>query len=518
MRVGFKYAATAVSLLILTAGFNGLFALCTEADNVFPIFQCGFTAWFAPLPAVGPSGKPTGAISGAWWQLSYGNFTISNGIVAAAQEGTGITPLSPLTFSGNDSGMGGITLTPANSVLPQPGVPAGAQCINFEDSWAEPGVDGCADSKRTTAAYDNDNLLNPYWGGSLGPGTLNMGYQLDYPVAFLLREGSGQFFSLAMLASKTRNADPADTSQGVFDLGEVTNGEPNPVSGQLDQIPWQQVPKPNVQSAVIGGGGANVTVALQWNNVKLVHDNSARPSARLTDTATGGGDGVGVTNQINRTGGFVRYRLEMLNLTTLPPGSVNPITGEIDPAVLATAVFTPVPGVPNPIPAPAGTQVVTQSATVPRDHALRIRTLLGVTPRTTGAGVNVANCRLGRCGDLGIEATDCGAGASCVSSPLTVVGGALISERAIEIRAAKQKGQVAVSFRTTSEQTVTGIDILGVGNKGDFVLKSVQPQQGNSGVGAQYEVTLAVGDLKGAKQIKVRLNGPNNTSDPVSVE
>src|SRR5262245_61616351 len=135
-----KVAAVMAGLLLMTAGSQA-FAVCTQSDNVFPIFQCGFVGWFAPAPA------GAGTVSSVWWQLGYGNNGVATGDAGATQ-GTGIGPVG--SFSGNDNGSSALVLTPANSVLPQPGVPAGALCANFENSWAAPGTDGCADNPRTS--------------------------------------------------------------------------------------------------------------------------------------------------------------------------------------------------------------------------------------------------------------------------------------------------------------------------------------------------------------------------------
>ncbi len=57
-------------------------------------------------------------------------------------------------------------------MLPQyaSNIPAGALCSNYENSWSQPGVDGCADNPRATA--DNDNKLNPYYSATYGLGLL----------------------------------------------------------------------------------------------------------------------------------------------------------------------------------------------------------------------------------------------------------------------------------------------------------------------------------------------------------
>jgi hypothetical protein len=55
----------------------------------------------------------------------------------------------------------------------------------------------------------------------------------------------------------------------------------------------------------------------------------------------------------------------------------------------------------------------------------------------------------------------------------------------------------------SSELTVTGIDLLG---REGAVVASVACKQCTSGVGDDYEVLLGPGDLKRARELRVRLN------------
>ena len=91
----------------------------------------------------------------------------------------------------------------------------------------------------------------------------------------------------------------------------------------------------------------------------------------------------------------------------------------------------------------------------------------------------------------------------------------MVSEQAIETVAARNKNAVQVTFRTTSELTVSSIDILG---KGDVVVKNVPCKQCTTGIGDEYSVLLTSGDLKGSKELKVRLNGPGATTAPFPVQ
>ena len=328
MRKGFKVAAVMASVLLATAGTSGVFANCQA--SIMPVFQCGFVGWFGPAPAPGtpltPSGPPAGQISGVWWQVGYGNNNVNNGATpTAAQEGTGIAPAG--VFGGNDSGIGTVYMTDADSVLPQyaNAIADGSLCSNFENSWAGAGIDGCADNQRTTNSTDNDNVLNPYWTITYGACTYDdcvyetTNYLVDYPMALMLRESTNRFFALAFVASKTRNGDSTDISEGFYDLGEVKNGGANGVAQfpKNNVIPWQPVPKPRVDSVTGTTPGTPRQLALSWDNIKLYHDNSTRPNARSSAPLPAGG--VGVLDQADDPGGLCRFQVQTAPITTPTP-------------------------------------------------------------------------------------------------------------------------------------------------------------------------------------------------------
>jgi hypothetical protein len=531
MRKVFSFMAVTAGLLLATAGTSAVVANCTA--SIMPVFQCGFVGWVAPAPQPGtplnPAGPPPGAVSAIWWQLGYGNNNVNNGAIStAANEGTGIG--SPGVFSGNDSGVAqgytastcgrtngqpGVTMTEARCVLPQyaASIPVGALCSNYENSWAGAGIDGCADNPRTTAAADNDNLLNPYFGSTYGPCAdplycdapyYTTAYQIDYPMAILVRENTNRFFALAFLASKARvqvegSPDPpksraADISENFFDLATISNGDPRPAltgpSGPLPAknniIPWQLVPKPRVMSVT---GTNPKQLSLQWDNIRMVNDGSTRPNARLVGPGQAGG--VGVLDQ----GILCRYQLQTAPITTANP----------DPTTLT---WTNAGAAIN-----CGSGLVNTSLTVNPDSAIRIRTILGKTPRT--ASTLLASARIGASGDLGFEATDCKANNCVNSAPLIFVAGGLVSEQAVDTVAIRNKNAVTVSFHTTSELTVSSIDILG---KGDVVLKTVPCKQCTTGIGDDYSVLMTSGDLKGSKELKVRLNGPGAVSPSFPIQ
>lgn len=507
MRKGFKLTAVMAGLLLATAGTSGVFANCTA--SVMPVFQCGFVGFFAPPPAVNP---PIGTVSAIWWQMGYGNNNVNNGIANAGTEGTGISPVG--VFSGNDSGIGTVYLTDADSVLPQYAdqIPDGSLCSNFENSWAGVGIDGCSDNPRTTSANDNDNLLNPYFSQTYGPSYAYYtdNYQIDYPMAFLVRESTNRFFALALVASKARVGDrnqrAEDISENFYDLATVNNGLPNPVdefAGRNNMIPWQPVPKPRVDSVTGTTPGTPRVLALSWDNVKLIHDGSNRPCGAVTDSPVAPRTtcpvlgGVGVMDQATQAGGLCRFQLQTAPVTTANP---NP----------ASLTWTNQGG---EIACGGANTTVTANLTVNPDTAVRVRTILGKKPRTVAT--TLANARLGASGDLAFEATDCKANNCVASPPLLIVGGGLVSEQAVDTVAARNKNSVVVTFRTTSELTVSGIDILG---KGDIVLKTVACKQCTTGIGDDYSVLLNSGELKGSKELKVRLNGPGAVSSSFPIQ
>jgi len=101
------------------------------------------------------------------------------------------------------------------------------------------------------------------------------------------------------------------------------------------------------------------------------------------------------------------------------------------------------------------------------------------------------------------------------SPPLFAVGGVLVSEQAVDTVALRNRNAVTVRFRTTSEITVTGVDILG---RLGAVVARVPCKECTSGVGADYEVMLTPGDLKGARSLRVRLNGPGAVTGEIPIQ
>lgn len=475
-----RFAAVMAGLLLVTAGSQAVLANCTQNAAVFPIFQCGFKGFFAPLPA------GAGTITTAWWQLGYGNRGIANGIGGTGTEGTGIAPVG--VFSGNDSGNAVLELTDAQSVLPQfPGIPAGALCSNFENSWGSVGTDGCSDNPRSTSGADNDNLMNRYF-SEYGPGYYSTYYQIDYPMGVLLTESSGDWFALAFVANKQRATNQADRAndigEGFFDLATVTNGSPNPIDpGKNSMIPWQAVPNLRVDATTFSNPAdkqnSDRILALSWIPAVAVSDGSVRPSGR---TLNNPGNGVGVLDQ----GPLIRYSVESAPITTATP----------DPGMLTWTSI-------------AQTTGNTANVTVGPDTALRLRTIFGKAPQTSA--VSTANAREGKLGDLGYD----------VAGDLTIIAGPLVSEKVLDLAAVRSKNEVLVTFRTSSEVSVSSVTVLAVSSKGEVVLKTVPAKEGTTGIGASYEVSLSAGELKGAKQVAVRLDGTSglvSKSAPVNIQ
>src|SRR5881296_2527632 len=141
-----KTAVKLLGALAIIAGMgmvaDGLYAACNGEGHLgYPIFQCGERAYFAPPP-------PTaGAVSGAFWQIGFGNRNISNG---GGPTGTGF--VSGAGFIGNDSGQlilgyGGLDLESGTVI----GGPPGSLCFASAGNWINPGTDGCADDARDGA-------------------------------------------------------------------------------------------------------------------------------------------------------------------------------------------------------------------------------------------------------------------------------------------------------------------------------------------------------------------------------
>ncbi len=240
-------------------------------------------------------------------------------------------------------------------------------------------------------------------------------------------------------------------------------------AGANNIIPWQSIPKQHVDGTTFSNPAdkqnSDRILALSWPAVRVVSDQSVRTSGR---TLNNPGNGVGVNDQ----GPLVRYVVEGASITTANP----------DPSTLSWSALT-------------STNGTTTSVTVGPDTAIRLRSVFGVIPATSTT--SAANCRVGLCGDIGYD----------VVSGMTIIAGPLASEKVVDLSATCRGNKCTITFGTTSENSVSSISVLAISKRDETVVKTLAPQQGTTGIGATYSVDLSKADLKGAKEIAVRLDG-----------
>jgi hypothetical protein len=483
MKTGVKILG-ALALVAVCGLTTNVLANC-QSGQVFPISQCGDRAWFSITPG------DAGPVDGYFWQLGYGNKgRTATDPGASAANGTGFQlPLTTNGCIGNDSGA---LNTPQELDLVDSafvGGPAGALCFGAGTNWINTGSDGCADNSKQSSGINppsggnpDDNLLNPFWGSAYGLGTgppyFTTYYQLDAPMGVLLTEGTGKYFAAAFFATRARSSDPDmasnDASEGDYTLGDLVNGDPNPVTpGKNNVIPWQLIPQPNIQATFQDPGNPSTSpriLNITWDPIRIVHDGSVRPSGAST-VVNGGRPGVGV---MDASGGN--------------PNSLIRFVVETAPATDAQGTcgaFTAALSVP-------GSQG-SANVTVPPDTCVRLSTQFGTTP--TQITCSLANASRGTVGDLGVS----------VSSANTVVGGTLASNRITVTSARKNKNQTAtIQFKTTSELNITSLEIRARNQKGqEFLVTTVSPKQGTTGIGDSYSITVTKTQLKGARTIFV---------------
>lgn len=472
MKRGFKALAVLAALVAVSAGPQ-IFAFCDSSRETPAIFGIAERTWFEPAPA------GAGAVSGVFWGVGFGNNTVNTGLDS---RGVGMTGAS--TFNGNDSGIWVLNFIDASTVLPQ--APPGALGLGA-NNWANAGVDGCSDNPRDAAQpASDDNLLNPihdvYAAISGYPGLPSTEWVQDAPMGVLLTESSGHWFALAAVQNMERS-DPTDIRQGFYNLGDVTNGNQNPITGQNNIVPWQRVPgdrdpgdaTTNFVRAASTTPGDRV-VDLGWKGAVVHSDGSVRPSTNAAVNAIGL-TGMGVADH----GSLVRYVIESQAIVNPsdPIGSLNPAGW----SPLAPAVG----------PDPDGMGGFTAQAVVPPDTCLRLHTYFGAAPQTTTH--TVANCRRGLCGDIGYEV---------VSGP-ACVGGALAADGVIKnAKAVRDKGGVDVSFDTTSELSVRDYKVFALtGASGSVEVASLSCLECTTGGGAKYATRIAMGQLKGARELEI---------------
>jgi hypothetical protein len=402
--------------LLISSSFS--WGVCNNLGG-FALFQCSDLAYFDPQTANGStvnitfdgSGVPTN-VTAVFWQIGFGNNSLNTG---TSTTGTGNS--GPFTFPGNDSGLLMPQILEAQPLEPGMGIPPGALCLS-SNNWGNAGADGCCDNHRNLSqSFGDDAILNPYYHlyyarGFGYPGYYSLDWQQDYPVAVLLTEETATFFALAVVASISRGNDgsgghgpcypidpgtnpgPCSTSAGSYNFKDISNAQANGATGQLNAVPWQVIPDPTVISSTQtnpGDPNSAEMMDISWNPVELFSDQSLRPSTNAAmGIVSGFADGVGVediADPVTPMFPLVRHVLE----TAL--GSDLAFTSPTQ-SVECSSGF-PAGSDPN------CTSATTAVITVDAGSCMRIRTLFGKKPQTS---IHlIADCRVGRCGDIGYE-------------------------------------------------------------------------------------------------------------------
>ncbi|MBI3447899.1 MAG: hypothetical protein HY049_03105 [Acidobacteria bacterium] len=394
--------------LVAVTGIPCAMANCVEPGG-FAIRQCADVAFFAPVPdpnfslAFGDPNRPflVTSVSAAFWQIGFGNGSANSGL---GSDGTGTS--APTTFNGNDHGLVVVDVRDAQAATGNPGgaVPTGAVCLGV-NNWGSAGVDGCCDDVRdaTDPPLADDGLLNPYYDVYYSrylstPGYYSLRAQQDYPMAVLLRTlPNADYFAFAAVATESRGNDgsgangpchttdpgtnpaPCDTTPGAFRFADVSNGLANAAAGgATNVVPWQATPAPivtNAQRVVITDPNSDLRVDFHWDEVEIYSDQSHRPSKNVTlsPQTLAAAAGVGVSD-VSAKFPLVRYVIEAADASD---------TTFSNPTLSVEKTSSPA------------------QVTIPGGSCLRIRTLFGKKPQTGSTAR--ADCRLGRCGDVGYE-------------------------------------------------------------------------------------------------------------------
>jgi len=485
MKRGFRALAVLAAVAVVSGG-PASFAACLDFGG-FAIFQCADRAYFNPAPA------GSGTVSVAFWQIGYGNGNLNDG---SGTSGTGNG--SGGAFNGNDNGAFPVSLEDARTSIGSTVPPAGSLCLR-NNNWANTGVDGCCDNPKDSAlTLSKDGILNPLYNVAYvrnysydanDPNSASTAWVQDSPMAALLRETTGSYFAVVAVTTMQRTSQ-GDPRPGFYNFKDVTNGLTNPFNAAAHNIiPWQPVPGKKGSSDPLGlvrdvssptAVGPH-TLTLGWNDVTMYTDNRNLPS---TNTAvTNGGMGTA-----NFGGDFIRYVVE-----TQPIVDANNPIGSLNPnGWTAQATYT------NP----------TNSATVTvnPDTCVRLHTYFGVPPGTTTQ--TVANCRLGICGDLGYD----------VASPPSCVGGPLVSESPIELKAIRERaGALTITWKASAELSTKSYRIEAVGKKGNTVLGTVPANGTGSGTASSYKFSASVTQLKGTRTIMV-VAEPSGAKQSVNIQ
>jgi hypothetical protein len=475
MKRGFRALAVLAAVTVMSAGSP---AMANCAGELYAVFQCADRAYFNPAPT------GSGVVSSAFWQVGFGNGTLNTGV------GTAGTGIGGGLFNGNDNGVFTPELIDAQVAIGSSTPPAGSLCFR-NNNWANSGIDGCCDNPRggVMTGTEDDNILNPLYNvysarNLTDPSTGNLykpedvpsnDWVMDGPMMALLRESTGSYFAVAAVSTSPR-AGVGDITAGFYSFHEVSNGLTNPITSASNVVPWQLVPGRKACSLCPGlvrdisdanMPGSPHILTLGWDSVIVYSDNASRPSTNPTVPS----GGMGTTAA--EAGGLVRYVVEkQTNVNASNPGALDPNGWVTD------ATYT------NP----------TNSAfvTVDPNSCVRLHTYFGAS--NVPVTQNNANCRVGKCGDLGYD----------VVSPVSCVTGALASEAPIELKAIRQQGGVfTITWRASAELTTTSYRIDAVTKKGAVTLGTVPATETGTGTSAAYKFTAVATQLKGARTIEV---------------
>jgi hypothetical protein len=517
-----------VVCLVAACGAAGELLANCQSEGPYPVRQCstaqGTPAWFAPAP-VG-----SGPIQATWWVLGAGNRPVVDptlGVSSSPVDGDGFidTP-NPGVFIGVDSGAltvgvadgtpaGGLDLIPAAIGTGSP-LATGGLCFSAAANWGLPFVDGCSDQNRTYSVLGggvdaSDNYLDPYFSAATGgPGTASTYGLVDAPMATLLTEGTNRYFAVAFFSSTNRFGDPNDIFDKGYNMGAITNGDPNPVapSGNNNIVPWQAIPSP-IYSTAIDPNNDRI-LSLGWPALRIVRDTSSRlnPGA-VTDGAAGrhtlGTDRLGS----NLTGVGVEEQPELISYLV----QRKPIVGtDCDPNQPWVSAGPPVV---QALATPPGSPMST-SVTVPPDTCVRLTTHFGRIPsETAGTTANLATrnsnrfaAQAGNLGDLGYE----------VSSAARKIGGPLAADRPVLKSASFDQKNLVVVFETLGEMAVRSFQIVAKDRRGATnVVATVECAQCSSGVGSDYRVEVPGASLRTAKSVYVVAQPSGTTSNEIAI-
>jgi len=466
MRRGIKALVVLAAVAVTLVGPQ-LFAFCDTGRETYAIFHCANRGYYDAPPA------GSGPVSGIFWNIGFGNRDLNT---SGGLDGTGFNAKA---FNGNDSGLFEVNILDAPAFFPSENFPPGSLCLG-SNNWGNSGVDGCCDHARDTLlAFSDDDLLNPTFDVQANqngyPGVPDSRWIQDAPLGVLLTEGTGHYFALAAIASVPR-IDVFDVRQGHFDLAQVSNGGPNPMTAANNVIGWQRVPGDG--SPLVRAVDPNSTprqALLGWTGVKVYSDQSTRPSTNAAVNA------IGLTGMGTAEHSLIRYVIEMNDIDD--PN--NPVGG-LDPN--GWSALTPASG-----PTVDPNNDVTAQVEIPLDTCVRLRTYFGVAPQSSTHSAPI--CRQGICGDLGYG----------VVSPPSCIGGALAADGVPRnAQAVRGKGGVDLSFDTSTELSVTGFKVYALTpSSGRQEVATLSCKACTTGDGAEYTVRIPMGQLKGARDLEI---------------